>query len=100
MDLFSAAIKPATVVLLLLSPVSAQAQDNQLGQENYIQADVNKDGMLDYTEFVTFIDLNAADNLGRAKLVSSRGLHARAFERIDTNGDGSVTPEELRASSQ
>lgn len=100
MTLFSATIKRATFLLMLLSPLPVLAQDSQLGQENYIQADVNKDGVLGYTEFVTFIDLNAADDLGRAKLVSSRGLHAQAFERIDTNGDGSVTPEELQAISQ
>lgn len=100
MTFFSANLKRLAVALLLLSPAFAQAQDNQLGRENYIQADVNQDGVLVYAEFVTFIDLNAADNLGRAKTVSSRGLHSRAFKRIDTNGDGIVTPGELQANSQ
>ena len=78
MTLFSATIKPATLLLLLLSPVPALAQDSQLAQENYIQADVNNDGVLGYTEFVTFIDLNAADDLGRAKLLAHVGfMHKR-----------------------
>ena len=97
---FSAIIKPAAVFFLFLSAVSAHAQDKQLAQENYIQAYLNKDGVLDNDEFAKFIDLNAADNLGRANLVSSGGLYALAFERIDANGDGSVTPKELRDSSQ
>lgn len=98
--IFFATIKRAALALFLLNPISALAQDNQLGRENYIEADVNNDGILTYTEFVTFIDLSAADDLGRAKLVSSRGLHERAFRRVDTNRDGLVTPQELQASSQ
>ena len=100
MTVIIATIKRAAVALCLLNPISALTQDNQLGRENYIEADVNKDGVLTYAEFVTFIDLNAADNLGRAKLVSSRGLHERAFRRVDTNRDGLVTPQELQASSR
>lgn len=100
MKIFPAIIKPATFILLLQHPVSVLAQDNQLGQENYIQADVNKDGVLDYAEFVTFIDLNAADNIGRAKMISSGGFHERGFKRVDRNGDGYVTPNELQAISQ
>ena len=100
MAIFTAIIKPATFILLLLNPVSVLAQDNQLGQENYIQADVNKDGVLDYEEFVTFIDLNADDDIGRAKMISSGGLYERGFKRVDANGDGHVTPEELQAISQ
>ena len=73
------------------------ASENDLGAENYLEADVNGDGVLAYAEFATFIDLNAEDDLGNAKLVSSRGMHSKAFERIDANGDGIVTPEELQA---
>lgn len=100
MTLFFATFKWAALALLVLSPTSALAQDNQVGRENYIRADENKDGVLIYAEFVNFIDLNAADDLGRAKLISSRGLHERAFRRIDTNNDGLVTPQELQANSQ
>ena len=57
----------------------AAAQDAELGAENYRQADANGDGVLVYAEFAAFIDLNAADGLGNAARVSSRGMHARAF---------------------
>lgn len=73
------------------------AQDNQLAVENYQQADANGDGVLVYAEFATLIDLNAADDIGNAAMVSSRGWHARAFQRIDANGDGIVSPQELQA---
>lgn len=75
----------------------AAAQDAELGAENYRQADANRDGVLVYAEFATFIDLNATDGLGNAARVSSRGLHAWAFKRIDANGDGVVSPQELQA---
>ena len=75
----------------------AAAQDAERGAENYREADANGDGVLVYAEFATFIDLNAADGLGNAAKVSSRGMHARAFARIDANGDGVVSPQELQA---
>jgi Ca2+-binding EF-hand superfamily protein len=87
----------AAIGFLVLSPVVAVADSASLGQENFRQADADNDGQLVYAEFATFIDLNAADGLGNAARVSSRGLHARAFERVDANGDGIVKPEELRA---
>lgn len=87
----------ATIALFFLSPVVAQAQSNPVAQENFAEADANSDAQLTYPEFVTFIDLNAADGLGNAQRVSSRGLHARAFSRADANGDGMVTTSELQA---
>ena len=43
---------------------------------------------------------NADDDIGRAKMISSGGLYERGFKRVDANGDGHVTPEELQAISQ
>lgn len=87
----------ATVALFFLSPVIAQADTSALVQENFQQADANSDGMLVYAEFASFIDLNAADGVGNAARVSARGMHARAFARVDTDADGVVTVEELQA---
>ncbi len=87
----------AFVSIACLLPSMAAAQNNELAAENYRQADADRDGVLVYAEFASFIDLNAADNIGNAARVSSRGLHARAFERIDANADGVVTPQELKA---
>ena len=91
--LIQAALMGASLTLSL----PAAAQDAELGAENYRQADANGDGVLVYAEFAAFIDLNAADGLGNAARVSSRGMHARAFERVDANGDGVVSPPELQA---
>lgn len=96
-------IRTALLVLAPLFAASltlalpAAAQDAELGAENYRQADANGDGVLVYAEFATFIDLNAADGLGNAARVSSRGMHARAFDRVDANSDGIVSPQELQA---
>ena len=92
-SLIQAALTSASLTMAL----PAAAQGTELGAENYRQADANRDGVLVYAEFATFIDLNAADGLGNAARVSSRGMHARAFERVDANADGVVTPQELQA---
>jgi len=75
----------------------AIAQQSELGAENYREADANGDGVLAYAEFATFLDLNAEDDLGQAAMISARGLHARAFARVDANEDGVVSPQELQA---
>ena len=64
-------------------------------RQNLQQADANGDKALNYDEFVTFINLNAADNIGRAKMVKSRNLYSRAFSRLDKNGDGLITADEI-----
>ena len=87
----------ALVGAALIWALPAAAQESDLAAENYRQADANGDGVLAYAEFAAFIDLNAADGLGNAARVSSRGMYARAFERLDANSDGIVTPQELQA---
>ena len=84
----------------LLAPAHAFAQSSNLPAQNFRQADADNDGVLVQAEFATFIDLNAADGLGNAARVRSRGMHAQAFRRVDGNGDGQVTPAELQAMSQ
>jgi Ca2+-binding EF-hand superfamily protein len=84
-------------LLVSVAPMTAIAQASEPGVENYLEADADGDGVLVYAEFATFIDLNAADGLGNAAQISNRGLHARAFNRVDANGDGMVTPEEIQA---
>lgn len=87
----------AAIAIALLSPLAAAAQNSEHAAENFAKADANGDGALAYTEFATFIDLNAADGLGNAPRISARGLHERAFKRVDANGDGFVMPQELQA---
>lgn len=67
---------------------------------NFLQADSNSDGALSASEFRTFIDLNAADNIGRAGTIKRRGAYQLAFSRLDSNRDGQVTPSEISRVSQ
>ena len=83
------------ICVVIFIPAYALADTQSLAAENYLQADANGDGALAYEEFVQFIDLNAEDGVGQSAKVSARGLHGKAFERIDANGDGRVTPDEL-----
>jgi len=69
--------------------------DANLAKQNLQQADANGDKVLSYMEFVTFINLNAEDNIGRASMIKSRNLYSRAFNRLDKNGDGKITAAEI-----
>ena len=84
-----------------LSAAIAQGQeisvaDRQAMIENFFEADSNDDGMLYLSEFEMLMKLNAEDNLGRAAIVVRTGAYKRVFERLDANGDGAVSSEELQ----
>lgn len=104
-------MKPITNTLLtvaVLATVSssvAHAQsmtgaERQAMIENFLQADTNNDGALYRSEFETLMKLNAQDNLGRASMVVRAGAYGKAFDRLDGNGDGAVTKEEIQALSE
>lgn len=69
--------------------------DANPAKQNLKQADANGDKALSYMEFVTFINLNDADNIGRASMIKSRNLYSRAFNRLDKNRDGLITADEI-----
>jgi hypothetical protein len=54
-------------------------------EEVFTQADVNGDGVLDQTEFANFHELMRAR------------MEAKHFARIDADGSGGITLEELEA---
>ncbi|MGE3643601.1 MAG: hypothetical protein AB7F96_07080 [Beijerinckiaceae bacterium] len=88
-------------------PALAQATDRakttarfEKGKANFQQADADRDGRLNYGEFVAFIDLNANQGLGRAASIRQFRAYKRAFEHLDTNRDGTVSPQELTARAQ
>jgi Ca2+-binding EF-hand superfamily protein len=92
----------AVAASLALSASGAQAQspseaERQLMVENLIEADANSDGALSRSEFEVLINLNAADNLGRAAVIVRTGRYDRAFSRIDANGDGYLSQSELQS---
>lgn len=91
-----------TFVILAAAPLSAASAqgmseaDRRKLIENILEADADKNGALTQGEFETLIRLNAADNLGRAKLVVRAGAYGKAFNRLDKNSDGAVTREEMQ----
>ncbi|MEM8740619.1 MAG: hypothetical protein AAGE13_03900 [Pseudomonadota bacterium] len=90
---------PIALALSLLAPIGALANDTnrELAAENFMEADANADRMLTLQEFTRLIDLNAADNLGRAALIKRTNRYSMAFGRIDTNANGLIEVEELQA---
>lgn len=82
-------------VLALTHHSHSADTDREKGAANFRLADANSDNALSKTEFTAFIDLNAASNLGRAGTIRKNGRYDMAFSRLDTNGDGFVTPAEL-----
>ena len=85
------------VALLVAHATTARADTSAIAAQTFQAADTNADQRLSYTEFAVFVDLGAAAGLGRLPQLSARGLHQRAFDRLDRNGDQSITPDELRA---
>jgi len=92
-------MRPQFMLLFLLLPkiAAAQSVDPSVAAANFQTSDANTDGVLSYEEFTTFVELGAAAGLGRLPQVSARGLHMRAFTRLDQNSDGRIAPEELQA---
>ena len=91
----------ASLVVVALPLTAAQAQnmskqDRQKMVENIVQADANDDGAISRSEFETLIKLNASDGLGRAAQVKKSGRYSAVFKRLDANGDGFLTQQEMQ----
>ncbi|MEO0761300.1 MAG: hypothetical protein AAFZ09_05745 [Pseudomonadota bacterium] len=97
-------ILPIALVAVLACAGTASAQVSEAAKEqavaNFMQADANADSALTKGEFVTLIDLNAQSGIGRATMIQRFNRYDMAFGRIDANGDGLVTPEEMQALAQ
>lgn len=59
-------------------------------------ADANSDGILEMEEFRRFIDLRAEDGSAVAKRVRTFKAYGIALGRVDYDGDGKVSGDELR----
>ena len=92
----------AVSALLIGAPTMAKEKndDRAKARENFQQADADNNGKLTPAEFRNFINANADDGLGRAGMVRRFGAYETAFERVDKNEDGVVTPRELAAARQ
>ena len=91
-------------LVLMAAALPAAAQTASTPQEmaaaNFRLADADANNGLSAAEFAAFIDLNAAQNIGRAGRVKAAGAYGQAFARLDLNGDGSVSPDELAQAGQ
>ncbi len=95
------AIHAALIGLITASPALASEEAKRAAaRENFIQADSNSDTKLTKTEFRNFINANAEDKIGNASKVKRFGAYDRAFKKVDTNGDGFVTGEEMAAAKK
>lgn len=60
-------------------------------------SDVDASGSLDFQEFATLVGHMASSGRRIAIYVQRTGLYGVAFGRVDRNGDGRATPDELLA---
>lgn len=66
-------------------------------EANFKAANASGGGALTTAEFQTFIDLNAAAQIGRAPKIKANNAYSRAFSKVDADGDGKVTWAEYLA---
>lgn len=98
--MMKALLAPLALAALPLAAAEAQSlspAEKELAAANFLEADANEDGALNRDEFETLINLNADDDIGRARMVRRFGRYDTAFGRVDANDDGFVIPEEMQA---
>ena len=66
-------------------------------QANFKAANASGSGALTAAEFKTFIDLNAAAQIGRAPKIKANNAYDRAFGKVDADKDGKITWDEYVA---
>ncbi len=85
-------------ICALVAPQPATAQSYSAGEVSaFGQADRNRDGVLSRSEFPTFVRAMAATGQSTARQIRTFGAYGFAFGITDANGDGVVTPAELRS---
>jgi len=87
---------PIATLMMTILATPAFANYNSAAEQNLQQADANGDKALSYQEFVTFINLNAEDKIGHARMIKSSNLYSRAFKRLDENHDGKIIAAEIK----
>ena len=64
--------------------------------QDFKTADANSNGILETPEFRHFVDLRADGGSGLAKKVRSYRAYGIAMSRVDSDGDGRVSGDELQ----
>mgnify|MGYP001554768049 CR=1 FL=1 len=83
-----AALVPACAVAQSYSPTEVSA---------FSRADTDRNGVLNRTEFRTFVRGMADSGQPTARQIRTFGAYGYAFRITDANGDGVLTPTELRS---
>lgn len=83
--------------LVVSAAIIVALASGALAQDVFVAADANGDGSLDKGEFTVFIDSAAKAGKAQAKKVAANNFYGQAFSRIDKNGDGLISPNEISA---
>ncbi len=85
----------ALLAFCLLSSVASAYSSAE--KDAFLKADANSDRRISRAEFKTLIDALASSGAPKAQSVKRWGIYGMAFNKIDTNTDGIITPAELEA---
>jgi hypothetical protein len=89
------AMKRAFLIALLLLLYAAHPARADAGA--FHASDIDGSGSLSFQEFTTLVGHMASSGRRIAVYVQRTGLYGIAFGRVDRNGDGLATPDELIA---
>jgi hypothetical protein len=89
----AAAVLRSALVVGVPAAWALSAEEIAKAQANFKAANPNGD-TLTPAQFKTFIDLNAAQGIGRAAQIKSHNAYDRAFAKVDANQDGTVSWDE------
>ncbi|MEJ6390278.1 EF-hand domain-containing protein [Gymnodinialimonas ulvae] len=87
----------ALALVMVLPAAAAQAQYEEESVQAFLAADLNGDERLTEAEFRTFIRTLADAGAPMSRRIRTFGAYGIAFSRTDANGDGLLSPAELRA---
>jgi hypothetical protein len=82
----------------LAAPAFAQFEDESV--QAFLVADRNGDELLNESEFRVFIQQMADAGAPMSRRIRTLGVYGIAFGRTDADGNGLLTPAELRAADR
>ena len=78
----------------------ASAQFEEQSVQFFLASDTDGDELLTLPEFRTFIGMMADAGAAMSQRIERFAAYRVAFRRVDANGDGFASPDELRAAEQ